>query len=761
MDNRRRAHLRILLATAIVSLVASAATAQVAETILHRFALDGTEGIFPYAPLIQATDGNFYGTTSQSGAFGNGTVFQMTPDGTVFTVLHAFAGGTDGATPYAALIQATDGKFYGTTVFGGGANPNCRTGPGGCGVVFQMTPDGTVTVLHAFTAGTDGAWPHAALIQATDGNLYGTADAGGAGGGGTIFTMTPDGTVFTVLHAFAGGTEGYDPVAIIQATDRNLYGVTYYGGAGGGSGTVFTMTLDGTGFTVLHAFAGGTDGTQPQTGLIQATDGNFYGTTYYGGAGCTGTPGCGTVFRMTSEGTVTVVHAFAAGTDGGYPIAGVIQATDENLYGATQDRVFQMTPDGTGFTVLHTFAGQPDGAAVYSAILQATDGNFYGTTVRGGYFGGVVYELRASAQSGSFSLTGSLNTARYSYTATRLPNGTVLFAGGAGNGDLLASAELYDPVTGIFTPTGDLNTARYLHTATLLNNGLVLIAGGLFYSSPWNGGLASAELYNPATGIFTPTGSLNAGRYNATATLLNNGMVLIAGGFDSGAERAIAELYDPTTGIFTATGSLNTARGAHTATLLNNGRPLIAGGTDNYGTPQASAELYNPVTGTFTLTGNLNTARVFHTATLLNNGMVLIAGGNHGPGGGQPPPSLASAELYDPVTGIFTFTGNLHTTRGYDGAATLLPNGMVLIAGGASLCCVLTSAELYDPITGTFTPTGSLHTGRFYVTATLLNGGMVLIAGGAEGTAALDSAELYTQRVDGAGGTMGLKNSDE
>src|SRR5713226_6501116 len=128
MDNRQRAHLRILLATAIVWLVASAARAQVAETILHRFVNDGTDGKFPYASLLQATDGNFYGTTSQGGAFGLGTVFQITPDNTV-TVLHSFAGGTDGARPYAALIQATDGNFYGTTIFGGGGNPNCTAGP--------------------------------------------------------------------------------------------------------------------------------------------------------------------------------------------------------------------------------------------------------------------------------------------------------------------------------------------------------------------------------------------------------------------------------------------------------------------------------------------------------------------------------------------------------------------------------------------------------------------------------------------------------
>jgi uncharacterized repeat protein (TIGR03803 family) len=393
MDNPRRVHLRILLATAIVSLVASAATAQVTETILHRFA-NGTDGAQPWAALIQATDGNFYGTTVYGGGSTNcntvgpggcGTVFKMTPDGTV-TVLHAFVGGTDGAYPEAPLIQAADGNFYGTTSQGGGVT-NCEGGVQriDCGTVFQMTPDGIVTVLHAF-AGTDGGNPGAALLQANDGNFYGTTNTC-ASGSGTIFQMTPDGTV-TVLHVFNDG-QNYYP-ALIQATDGNFYGTNV--------GAVFQMTPDGT-FTVLHVFAGGTDGGQTYASLIQATDGNFYGTTYYGGVPFNG----GTVFQMTSDGTATVRHAFAGGTEGHWPYAAVIQATDGNFYGMAQGgagcdsgtcgTVFQMIPDGT-VTPLYAFAGPPDGAfPYYQALIQATDGNFYGTTVGGGSGGGVVFEL--------------------------------------------------------------------------------------------------------------------------------------------------------------------------------------------------------------------------------------------------------------------------------------------------------------------------------------------------------------------------------
>ena len=332
-----------------------------------------------------------------------------------------------------------------------------------------------------------------------------------------------------------------------------------------------------------------------------------------------------------------------------------------------------------------------------------------------------------------FVLTGSLNTARASHTSTVLNSGMVLIAGGY-NGNILASAELYDPASGTFTFTGSLNNARIYHTATLLNNGMVLIAGG----TDNNGNiLASAELYNPTTGTFTSTGSLNTARELHTATV-KNGMVLIAGGTDNnGNILASAELYNPTTGTFTPTGSLNTARVFHTATLLNNGMVLIAGGSDNSGDILASAELYNAATGTFTPTLSLNTARYKHRATLLNNGMVLIAGGQGSDGN-----AFASAELYNPATGTFIPNGSLNTARELH-TAMLLNNGMDLIAGGHGSSGYLTSAELNDPATGTFAPTGSMNAARYLHTATRLNNGMGLIAGGYNSSGYLASAELY------------------
>jgi hypothetical protein len=241
--------------------------------------------------------------------------------------------------------------------------------------------------------------------------------------------------------------------------------------------------------------------------------------------------------------------------------------------------------------------------------------------------------------------------------------------------------------------------ARGLHTATLLGSGKVLIAGGCDAWTSLAHAVQSAELYDPNTGTFSPAGNITVARYEHTATLLGNGMVLIAGGHDrdvepTGGEVSSAELYDPGAGTFTATANMITQRALHTATLLGDGRVLVVGGTD--GAPSASAELYDPAAGVFRATGLMAKARADHTATLLGNGKVLTAGG-HGNGTfADGNAILADAELYDPASGVFTITG-LMSAPSEGHTATLLQSGKVLVAGGTSIETVLATADLYDP----------------------------------------------------------------
>ena len=361
----------------------------VLSTLHNFYNLDGAE---PYDGLIQATDGNFYGTTSVGGPcypYQSGTVFKVTPSGAL-TTLHSFDG-KDGAYPIGGLIQATDGNFYGTT----------NSGEGFPGTVFKITASGALTTLHSFD-GNDGAYPVAGLIQATDGNFYGTTLEDGPNGGGTVFKITPSGTL-TTLYSFGGSDGSGPWAGLIQATDGNFYGTTTGGGTNNSgtvfkitpSGTLRTLYS----FCPQTNCA---DGANPSGVLIQATDGNFYGTTTYGGAttDCYGYGGCGTIFRITPSGTLTTLHSFD-GADGTFPKAGLLQATDGNFYGTTpaggasfngSGTVFKITPSGT-LTIVHSFHGS-DGASPVGGLIQASDGRFYGTTEVGGASGdGTIFRL--------------------------------------------------------------------------------------------------------------------------------------------------------------------------------------------------------------------------------------------------------------------------------------------------------------------------------------------------------------------------------
>jgi hypothetical protein len=338
---------------------------------------------------------------------------------------------------------------------------------------------------------------------------------------------------------------------------------------------------------------------------------------------------------------------------------------------------------------------------------------------------------------GTFAQTGRMAVARYQHTATLLNDGRVLIAGGDSSYGALgteASAELYDPATGTFTATGRMTTPRKYHTATLLPNGKVLIAGGGLTIPGLGYSLASAELYDPATGTFTATGRMTVERTGHTATLLNNGKVLIAGGLTGSAPPAYqglssAELYDPDTGIFTATNDMNGVF-ADTATLLPNGEVLITRSNSLGPPPLSFTDIFDSSTGVFLPTGRMVYGGTSPTAAMLLNGKVLLAGGDMGDGEG----GWDKAELYDYASGTFAATGRMTVGREED-ATVLLPDGTVLFAGGHGGGVNGDNdsrSEIYNPATGAFSATGSMLTGRDWLNATLLNSGQVLITGGNE-----------------------------
>ena len=296
----------------------------------------------------------------------------------------------------------------------------------------------------------------------------------------------------------------------------------------------------------------------------------------------------------------------------------------------------------------------------------------------------------------SFTFLGVLTVNRGSgLTATLLADGRVLLVGGQPGDFSEASAELYDPITGTFSPTGSMATPRSYHTATLLADGRVLVTGGHEFNL-LNSALATAEVYDPVTGAFAPAGSMSLARQDHTATLLPDGRVLIAGGYSS-SQLALsdAETFHPATGTFTATGAMAVGRGNHTATSLANGNVLIAGGHSGFpANSLASVEIYDAGNGSFAFAGDMTIPRGAHTATPLSDGTILIVGGFTAfPSLGT---TLASAEIYDPVAGSFALTGSMHVARGRH-AAALLPSGNVLVAGGFDGCCSgLSSAEVFS-----------------------------------------------------------------
>ena len=387
------------LLTGLLSLTAIAAQGQTFQNIGDF--TSGNGAWFPNAPLTQGPNGILYGTTQRGGTHGDGnsggTVFQLALNSSTVTTLYNFCSQvssvgvcTDGEFINGGLIQDSDGNFYGTTYFGG-ANTNT-------GSVFKLTSGGVLTTLYDFcsvNSCADGASPQMGLLLGTDGNFYGTTSSGGAYQSGTVFKITPAGAL-TTLYSFCGRglcpNGGGEAVTLVEGSDGEFYGTTSWGGAHAGTlggGMVFKISSSGT-FNTLYSFCALTncaDGSTPEAALVAASDGNFYGTTGTGGtgSGCSNTAGCGTIFKITPEGQLTTLYSFcsAGNCSNGYIPSGLVQGSDGNFYGTAlasptsqEATLFEITASGA-YNPVFTFCCYTVPVS-NGPLLQASNGFFYG-----------------------------------------------------------------------------------------------------------------------------------------------------------------------------------------------------------------------------------------------------------------------------------------------------------------------------------------------------------------------------------------------
>ena len=356
------------------------------ETVLHSFA-GGGDGAEPYAGVIRDSSGNLYGTALLGGRSNEGLVFKISHSGQK-TNVYGFPAMKDGANPSSGLTGDSSGNFYGTTYNGGLNN---------LGTVYKVTREGKETVLHWFTGVADGANPRGNLARDSQGNLYGTTVLGGPNNAGTVFKLDANGGV-SLLYAFTGGADGANPEGgVVLDPAGNLYGTTYYGGAWGW-GAVFELDPAGNA-TVLYSFTGNTDGGFPYAGLVRDSSGALYGTTEYGGY-----YGAGVVF-VAGQGGETPLYSFRDSIDGAYPVAGVTLDASGNVYGTTPYAgaylgvVFKVDPAGQE-SVLYDFVAGSGGVSPHAGVILDAAGNLYGTTTTGsgGAYAGVVYEVSPSGQ---------------------------------------------------------------------------------------------------------------------------------------------------------------------------------------------------------------------------------------------------------------------------------------------------------------------------------------------------------------------------
>jgi hypothetical protein len=604
--------------------------------------------------------------------------------------------------PPAGLTYSQNPAVY---TLGSPITPNTPTSTGGAVASYTVAP----------------ALPPGMSLNSVTGVIGGTPTAIAALANYTITASNSVGSTTAIVAITV--TNLTAPSALVYSTNPAVY-------PAGIAMTPNTPTSSGgavTSYAVSPALPTGLS-MNPATGVISGTPSAVTPTANY------------TVTATNAMGSTTASLSITVNRP---PPPTIVTQPSDQVVSLSESATFTVTASGAGPLAYQWLRGKSTiggaTAATYSTpgVVRGDAGATFSVVVNDS-FGGSVSSPSALLSIQGFVMTGSMVTARSQALIALLSNGKVLVAGG-GSTTCLSSAELYDPSTGRFQATGAMAVARIGGTLTTLRNGGALAAGG------WDCGqvVANAQVYSPAGGAFIATGNMTTPRFSHMATALADGKVLIAGGLNvaNGTQLALgsAEVYDPATGVFTVTGSMNSPRTFAASVLLANGNVLVLGGQDrqNAAVTYSSAELYDPATGVFTATGSMLRRRFSPQAALLQDGRVLVIGGASG--------SFAdwtSAEIYDPSTGSFKVTNSMLEQGGIP---TLLLDGKVLVApqGTISGGSGGMRAELYDPALGAFTTTGSLLSIQSGVAVAILQNGLVLFAGGADPNAAITTAELF------------------
>jgi uncharacterized repeat protein (TIGR03803 family) len=628
-------------ALAVFALTVAAIPAQAQTyTDLHDFNPSaGDPQQLQYTDLFpQGRDGSLYGVSHTGGTAGLGTVYSITLAGTP-AILHSFDGSATGSSPYNGLTLGSDGNFYGVTPYGGS---------GGDGTVFKITPTGTLTVLHPFTNTGDGGGPTSPPVQGNDGNFYGTT-SGTSLEADTFYKVTPSGT-FKTLHTFAS-SEGIQCAYAALGSDGNFYGACDQGGASN-HGTLFKISAAGH-LTVLHSFTG-TDGLNPAGPLLmQASDGNFYGVTINGG-----THNAGVIYRLKTNGTYTVLYNFTGGADGANPSAGMTQGPDGNLYGTTANGgssvactgcgvIYKITTAGT-LKVLSTFDGT-HGSNPQSDLTLDTDGLFYGNTYSGGAHGsGVFYSFNLGFKPFvTLGITSGTVGTKVGILGQGFSSSSIVKFGGVKATSVTLAETTYITATvpagaidGKVTVTTGTTTLTSTQTfivhnswsraaamptalqfpATGVINGKVYVVGGLTNTAI----VGNNQVYNPATNAWT-TGAAMPTPVFGPASAVVGGILYVIGGYETSSTATnVVQAYNPATNTWTTKAAMPTARGSAAAVVDQNAIYVIGG---NGSTLRLNTvEKYVPATNTWTEEAPLLVGKSEPSAGLLGTTIVAADG---------------------------------------------------------------------------------------------------------------------------------------